>query len=175
MKMKKQFLFSVALAWMLSASISAKTINGIADTTRVYGIDEVVVTGTNQATSRNLLPYTVSVINNRQLEATGKTQLLSAISGEVPSLFVSQRNIFGFGVSSGGSGGIKVRGVGGLYVAEDVKHQNYALLGVRVTYKPVKYFDLFVHLDNLTNAQYEINKGYAMPGFTAMGGVKVKF
>lgn len=111
--MKKQFLFSVALAWMLSASISAKTINGIADTTRVYGIDEVVVTGTNQATSRNLLPYTVSVINNRQLEATGKTQLLSAISGEVPSLFVSQRNIFGFGVSSGGSGGIKVRGVGG--------------------------------------------------------------
>lgn len=111
--MKKQFLFSVALAWMLSASISAKTVNGIADTTRVYGIDEVVVTGTNQATSRNLLPYTVSIINNRQLEATGKTQLLSAISGEVPSLFVSQRNIFGFGVSNGGSGGIKVRGVGG--------------------------------------------------------------
>ena len=109
--MKKQILFSFVLAMMLSAS--AKAATGIADTTQVHGINEVVVTGSNQATSRNLLPYTVSVINSRQLEATGKTQLLAAISGEVPSLFVSQRNIFGFGVSNGGSGGIKLRGVGG--------------------------------------------------------------
>ena len=96
---------------MMMAAASAQA--SIADTTQVHGINEVVVTGSNQATSRNLLPYTVSIINSRQLEATGKTQLLSAISGEVPSLFVSQRNIFGFGVSNGGSGGIKIRGVGG--------------------------------------------------------------
>lgn len=83
------------------------------DTIQTHRLDEVVVTGTNHATSRNLLPYTVSLISSRQLEATGKTQLLSAISGAVPSLFVSQRNIFGFGVSTGGSGGIKIRGVGG--------------------------------------------------------------
>lgn len=95
-----------------SSSVQPSAAN-LSDSTRVHGLDEVVVTGSNQATSRNLLPYTVSVINSRQLEATGKTQLLSAISGEVPSLFVSQRNIFGFGVSNGGSGGIKIRGVGG--------------------------------------------------------------
>ena len=121
--MKNRILFSFALAMMASASVNAASAKsasanimaatGIADTTQVHGINEVVVTGTNQATSRNLLPYTVSVINSQQLEATGKTQLLAAISGEVPSLFVSQRNIFGFGVSSGGSGGIKLRGVGG--------------------------------------------------------------
>ena len=80
---------------------------------RNYTIDEVVVTGTNHATGRNLLPYTVSTIGASQLEATGQSQLLSAISVQVPSLFVSERNIFGFGVSSGGSGGIKIRGVGG--------------------------------------------------------------
>ena len=114
-----RLLFSFALAMMASAmvnvSVSAKmvTATGIADTTHVHGIDEVVVTGANQATSRNLLPYTVSIVSSSQLEATGKTQLLSALSGEVPSLFVSQRNIFGFGVSNGGSGGIKIRGVGG--------------------------------------------------------------
>ena len=107
--MKKQILISSCLLMMVAASAQAS----IADTTQVHGINEVVVTGSNQATSRNLLPYTVSIIDSRQLEATGKTQLLSAISGEVPSLFVSQRNIFGFGVSSGGSGGIKIRGVGG--------------------------------------------------------------
>lgn len=85
----------------------------IADTTHINKIDEVVVTGSNHATSRNLLPYSVSIVGSRQIEATGKTQLLSAISGTVPSLFVSQRNMFGFGVSNGGSGGIKIRGVGG--------------------------------------------------------------
>lgn len=114
--MKKPFLFSFVLAMLVSVFADAKANildASLADTTQVHGIDEVVITGSNQATSRNLLPYTVSVVNSRQLEATGKTQLLAAISGEVPSLFVSQRNIFGFGVSNGGSGGIKIRGVGG--------------------------------------------------------------
>lgn len=76
-------------------------------------LNEVVVTGSNQAVSRNLIPYTVSVMTARDLEATGQTQLLSAISGEVPGLFVTQRGILGFGVSNGGSGHIKLRGVGG--------------------------------------------------------------
>ena len=52
----------------------------------------------------NLLPYTVSTVSGKQLEATGNTQLLGAVSGIVPSLFVSERNIFVFGVSNGGSG-----------------------------------------------------------------------
>lgn len=81
------------------------------DTTHM--LNELVVTGTNDVVPQKLLPYTVSVVNNRQLEATGQTQVLSAISGMVPSLFVSQRSIFGFGVSNGGSGHIKLRGVGG--------------------------------------------------------------
>lgn len=85
----------------------------VGDSSIVHGLDEVVVTGSNKAMPRNLLPYTVSVVDSRQLEATGKTQLLSAISGKVPSLFVSQRGLFGFGLSNGGSGGIKIRGVGG--------------------------------------------------------------
>lgn len=81
------------------------------DTTKV--LNEVVVTGTNNSVPQKLLPYTVSVVSNRQLEATGQTQVLSAISGMVPSLFVSQRSVFGFGVSNGGAGHIKLRGVGG--------------------------------------------------------------
>lgn len=98
---------------LLSLILASHAKSGVVDTTLVHGINEVVVTGSNRAISRNLLPYTVSVVTSRQLEATGKTQLLAALSGEVPSLFVSQRGIFGFGVSNGGSGGIKIRGVGG--------------------------------------------------------------
>lgn len=107
--MKKAFTITTICLGLTTLQIKAN----IADTTHLQKIDEIVVTGSNHATSRNLLPYTVSVISNKQIEATGRTQLLSAITGEVPSLFVSQRNIFGFGVSNGGSGGIKIRGVGG--------------------------------------------------------------
>ena len=110
----KHLMMTVGLELLASVPLmAAPPAKSLADTTRMHGLGEVVVTGSNQATSRNLLPYTVSIVNSRQLEATGKTQLLSALSGEVPSLFVSQRNIFGFGVSNGGSGGIKIRGVGG--------------------------------------------------------------
>ena len=77
-------------------------------------LHEVVVTGSGRQVPQRLLPYTVSVVGERQLEATGHTQVLSAISGMVPSLFVTQRSVFGFGVSGGGSGHIKLRGVGGV-------------------------------------------------------------
>lgn len=103
-------------ALALSATLMSTAISMHAtetDSLRSITIDEVVVTGSNMATGRNLLPYTVSVIDKSQLDATGQTQLLSAISGQVPSLFVTQRSIIGFGVSNGGSGHIKMRGVGG--------------------------------------------------------------
>lgn len=83
------------------------------DSIRTHNLDEVVVTGSNDAVGRSLLPYTVTTVNEKQLEATGSTQLLSAVSGMVPSLFVSERNIFGFGISNGSAGGIKIRGIGG--------------------------------------------------------------
>ncbi len=79
----------------------------------VRRLEEVVVTGAASQVESRLLPYTVSVVGQERLEASGQTQVLSAISGMVPSLFVSQRSIFGFGVSNGGSGHIKLRGVGG--------------------------------------------------------------
>jgi len=100
-----------AIASILSVSALDSSGAETVDTTRV--LEEVVVTGTNSGVQQRLLPYTVSVIDNRRLEASGQTQVLSAISGMVPSLFVSQRSIFGFGVSNGGSGHIKLRGVGG--------------------------------------------------------------
>ncbi|MEZ3591657.1 MAG: TonB-dependent receptor [Muribaculaceae bacterium] len=95
----------------LTASLGAAAQTQLTDS--IHPLGEVVVTGSNEPVSRNLLPYTVSVIGERELQSTGQTQLLSAISGQVPSLFVTQRGIYGFGVSNGGSGHIKMRGVGG--------------------------------------------------------------
>lgn len=97
---------------MLAAALNVRAGES-PDTLQAFHLNEVIVTGSNTIVGRNLLPYTVTTVGRQQLEATGSTQLLSAISGLVPSLFVTQRNIFGFGVSNGGSGHIKMRGVGG--------------------------------------------------------------
>jgi iron complex outermembrane receptor protein len=68
-----------------------------------------------------------------------------------------------------------LRGVGGLYVADGMEHQNYALLNVKLTYTPIALLDIFATLDNLTDTHYTINRGYEMPGFTAMGGFRLRF
>ncbi|MGL4292973.1 MAG: TonB-dependent receptor plug domain-containing protein [Bacteroidales bacterium] len=82
-------------------------------TDSVQRIREVVVTGTNLATSRNQLPYSISVVRKDEIEESGKSKILNILSGRVPGLFVTERGLGGFGVSTGGSGGIKIRGVGG--------------------------------------------------------------
>jgi len=98
---------------ILAAALVATTAHAEQFTMEVDTLHEVVVTGTNNATLSNLLPYSISTVSREQIEASGRTQLLSALTGRIPSLFVTERNIFGFGVSTGGSGGIKLRGVGG--------------------------------------------------------------
>ncbi len=102
-------IVSAIILSALPATASAATES--ADS--IHPLGEVVVTGTNAGVAKNRLPYSVSVIGEERLQSTGQTQVLSAISGMVPSLFVSERSIFGFGVSNGGSGHIKMRGVGG--------------------------------------------------------------
>ena len=63
---------------------------------------------------------------------------------------------------------------GSLYVADIVERQDYALVDVKLTYDIAKCPILFVDLDNITDAQYVINRGYDMPGFTAIGGFRIK-
>ena len=67
-----------------------------------------------------------------------------------------------------------LKGVGGLYVADNIDHQNYVLLNLKVTYNALKALDLFINLDNITDADYVINRGYDMPGFNCMGGFRLK-
>lgn len=104
-------ILAAGMTTILSAAESAGTASDSVRTANI--LNEIVVTGSNSAVRTNLLPYTVSVLGPAQLEASGQTEVLNIISGRVPSVFVTQRGILGFGVSNGGSGHIKVRGVGG--------------------------------------------------------------
>ena len=105
----------IVLSLILSAFSTVKAADtDVADTlSHRVQLQDAVITGSNSSTERNLLPYTVSVVGPEQLEAAGSTRVLEILSTEVPSLFVTQRGILGFGVSNGGAGHIKLRGIGG--------------------------------------------------------------
>lgn len=75
-------------------------------------LDELVVTGSKFETSRKLVPLSVSQISTKDIEQSGQYNVLSTISSYVPGVFITERNILGFGVSAGGSGVINMRGVG---------------------------------------------------------------
>ena len=83
------------------------------DSLRAVDLPEVVATGTRSEADPRLLPMTVSVISQDQLEERSDINILPTLTTEVPGLFVTQRGVLGYGVSTGGSGGIKVRGIGG--------------------------------------------------------------
>lgn len=110
----KQFFRTMILVPAIAGALSSQGAEAPADSTAVNTLDDLVVTGSNAAVEKRLLPYTVTVVGPRQLEAAGSSQLLSVLSTRVPSMFVTERGILGFGVSSnGGAGHIKMRGVGG--------------------------------------------------------------
>ncbi len=97
------------LLFVLFASLSVQAQEA-PDTVR---LDEVVVTGSKIEIDRKLVPLSVSQFGKDQIEATGEFNVLPVLSQIAPSVFVTQRNILGFGVATGGSGGISIRGVGG--------------------------------------------------------------
>ncbi len=76
-------------------------------------LDEVFVTGSKIETQKKKVPFSVSKINRQQIENTGQMNILPVLNNYIPGIFVTERNILGFGVATGGSGGINIRGVGG--------------------------------------------------------------
>ena len=74
---------------------------------------EVVVTGTRSEADVRLLPLTVSVVGEQTLTQKTEPNILPTLAENVPGLFVTERGVLGYSVSTGGSGTIKVRGIGG--------------------------------------------------------------
>ncbi len=49
----------------------------------------------------------------------------------------------------------------------------YTLVNLKLTWRVCRYVSLFARLENITDARYTINRGYTMPGITAMGGFRL--
>ncbi|MBQ9295496.1 MAG: TonB-dependent receptor [Bacteroidaceae bacterium] len=91
-----------------AAALTIHAEETLRDTTR---INEVVVTGSRSATDIRHLPMTVNTISRDRLLANERTSVLPTIMEEVPGVVLTSRGMMGYGVSTGSSGSINVRGL----------------------------------------------------------------
>lgn len=87
-----------------------RTNSTIADSADIQRIE---VYSTRTRVHRNILPLTLSVVTRSQIENSSESSLLPVLSQQVPGLFVTQKGVTGFGVSTDAAGAVNVRGVGG--------------------------------------------------------------
>ena len=144
------------------AGLSLQAEEALRDTTRM---DEVVVTGTRNATDARHLPFTVTSISNETLNENYRSSVLPTVMEQTPGLFTTSRGMLGYGVNNG-AGNIKVRGVGSgaqLLVLIDGQPQYAGLMG-----HPIP--DVY---QTLMTEKVEVLRGPAslLYGSNAMGGV----
>lgn len=96
----------------LSASVMAGGVEW-RDTIDGNKLENVIVTGTRIATPLSQIPATVSIITNKVIDDSYEPSLLPVLNVNVPGLFITGRGMLGYGVSTGSSGGMKMRGIGG--------------------------------------------------------------
>ena len=106
---------AVALAQMPFGVALAQNQRNTQDTLsqRRHSVDEVVVTGTRNATDVRHLSQTVSVVSRSKIEQSMQPSLLPILTEQVPGLFTTARGVMGYGVSGGAAGGISLRGLSG--------------------------------------------------------------
>lgn len=111
--MKRFGHWILALCCLLAIQTAVAFAGDRTDTIPTQELREVVATGTRNRTDVRILPLTVSVLTDSVLTERQENNILPTLMEHVPGLFVTQRGVMGYGVSTGGSGGIKVRGIGG--------------------------------------------------------------
>ena len=108
--MKRFFATTWIACFLFQTGLYSQQDKQLTDTIE---INEVVVTGTRVAVSRNYVPLTLSVVNSKTIMESAESALLPVLTEQVPGLFVTERGVTGFGVAQGAAGQITIRGVGG--------------------------------------------------------------
>ena len=143
------------------AKVSAEIINDS------LSLQEVVVTGTRNATDVRYLPMTVTVIGRETLTEQHQPSVLPTVMQQVPGLFVTSRSMMGYGVSTGAAGGINLRGITG------GAGQLLVLIDGHPQYNGVYGHPISDSFQTLMADRVEVLRGPAsvLYGSNAMGGV----
>ncbi len=162
---------AIATTAVAAATQAQGAASGIAKadtiTSKSHNIDEVVVTGTRNATDIRHLSQTVSILSRDKIDQAMQPSLLPTLTEQVPGLFTTSRGVMGYGVSTGAAGGISLRGLSG----------GSARLMVLIDGHP-QYAGIFGHpiadaYQSLLADKVEVLRGPAsvLYGSNAMGGV----
>ena len=130
-------------------------------------LQEVVVTGTRNATDVRHLPMTVTVVGREKLTQQNQTSVLPTVMQQVPGLLVTSRSMMGYGVSTGAAGGINLRGISG------GAGQLLVLIDGHPQYNGVYGHPISDSYQTLMTDRVEVLRGPAsvLYGSNAMGGV----
>ncbi len=153
-------MFSVLVAFVATGTFCFAQTDSLS-------LQEVVVTGTRNATDVRHLPYTVNVISRETLTEQQQTSVLPTVMQQVPGLFVTSRSMMGYGVSTGAAGGISLRGVTG------GAGQLLVLIDGHPQYNGVYGHPISDSYQTLMAERVEVLRGPAsvLYGSNAMGGV----
>jgi len=104
------------------------------DDIKAYTLDETVITGTRLSLNKDKLPLSITVISNSEITNSTNTNILPLLNNYVPGLFLNSRNVLGYGIGSGASGQISMRGIGsspttGILVLIDGQAQYMGIFG----------------------------------------------
>ncbi len=164
-EMKKTNTLTGLMALLLAAAPSGQLrADNVADS---LALENVVVTGTRNATDVRHLPMTVTVIDRGTLTADHQTSVLPTVMREVPGLFVTSRSMMGYGVSTGAAGGISLRGISG------GAGQLLVLIDGHPQYQGIYGHPIADSYQTLMAERVEVLRGPAsmLYGSNAMGGV----
>ena len=99
------------IAFVLSFLLTSGVVAFAAEVADSASLKEVVVTGTRSEVDSRYLPYNVTMVGRQQLAEGYRPSILPTLNEQVPGLFIPSRGAMGYGVNSGGAGGLLLRGI----------------------------------------------------------------
>jgi iron complex outermembrane receptor protein len=101
----------ISVFYLFSFSLFAQDKSTI-DSVKIYTLDPVTITATQTEIPRSLVSPSISVVSIEDIKANPDKSIFSLISQDVPGVFVTERDVLGFGINSA-AGQINIRGIGG--------------------------------------------------------------